>query len=82
MNKRTFLKPQPWSVFVLLFCGGATSADYANINSVRQGDFLFNSDRPNKYKVVSTIATRVLVDITGPIARTKVRQRFSNPSDQ
>jgi len=81
MNKRTFLKPQPWSVFVLLFCGGATSADYANINSVRQGDFLFNSDTPNKYKVVST-NTRVLVDVTGPMARTKVRQLFSNPSDQ
>jgi Ca-activated chloride channel homolog len=82
MNKRTFLKPQLWSVFILLFCSVATAADYANINSVRQGEFLFNTDTPNKYKVASTVSTRVLIDVTGPIARTKVRQRFSNPSDQ
>jgi hypothetical protein len=55
MNKRTFLTSQFWSVLILLFCGGATAADYANINSVGQGDFLFNSDTPNKYKVVSTM---------------------------
>jgi len=65
-----------------LFCSVATAADYANINSVRQGEFLFNTDTPNKYKVAPTISTRVLIDVTGPIARTKVRQRFSNPSDQ
>ena len=82
MNKRTFLKSQLWFVFVLLFCSVATAADYANINSVRQGEFLFNTDTPNKYKVAPTISTRVLIDVTGPIARTKVRQRFSNPSDQ
>ena len=82
MDKVTFLKPQLWSVFVLLFCSVATAADYANINSVRQGEFLFNTDVPNKYKVAPTISTRVLIDVTGPIARTKVRQRFSNPSDQ
>jgi len=82
MSKRTFLKPQLGSVFILLFCGVATAADYANINSVRQGEFLFNTDVPNKYKVAPTISTRVLIDVTGPIARTKVRQRFSNPSDQ
>jgi len=82
MNKRTFLKLQLWSVFILLFCNVATAADYANINSVRQGEFLFNTDTPNKYKVAPTISTRVLIDVTGPIARTKVRQRFSNPSDQ
>ena len=82
MDKRTFLKPQLWSVFILLFCSVATAADFANINSVRQGEFLFNTDTPNKYKVAPTISTRVLIDVTGPIARTKVRQRFSNPSDQ
>jgi Ca-activated chloride channel homolog len=82
MNKRIFLQPQLWSVFILLFCSVATAADYAKINSVRQGEFLFNSDTPNKYKVAPTISTRVLIDVTGPIARTKVRQRFSNPSDQ
>ena len=82
MNKRTFLQPQLWSVFILLFCSVATAADYAKINSVRQGEFLFNTDTPNKYKVAPTISTRVLIDVTGPIARTKVRQRFSNPSDQ
>jgi len=82
MNKGTFLKSQLWFVLALLFCGVSTAADYANINSVRQGEFLFNADTPNKYKVASTISTRVLIDVTGPIARTKVRQRFSNPSDQ
>ena len=82
MDKGTFLKSQLWSVFILLFCSVATAADYAKINSVRQGEFLFNTDTPNKYKVAPTISTRVLIDVTGPIARTKVRQRFSNPSDQ
>ena len=82
MNKRTFLKSQLWFVLALLFCSVTTAADYANINSVRQGEFLFNTDTPNKYKVAPTISTRVLIDVTGPIARTKVRQRFSNPSDQ
>jgi len=69
MNKRTFLKPQLWSVFILLFCGVATAADYANINSVRQGEFLFNTDTPNKYKVAPTISTRVLIDVTGPTSK-------------
>ena len=82
MNKRTFLQPQLWSVLALLFCSVATAAEYANINSVRQGEFLFNTDTPNKYKVAPTVSTRVMIDVTGPIARTKVRQRFSNPSDQ
>ena len=82
MNKRTFLKPQLWPILILLFCSVATAAGYANINSVRQGEFLFNTDVPNKYKVAPTISTRVLIDVTGPIARTKVRQRFSNPSNQ
>ena len=82
MNKRTFLKPQLLPFSILLFCSVATAADYANINSVRQGEFLFNTDTPNKYKVAPTISTRVLIEVTGPIARTKVRQRFINPSDQ
>jgi Ca-activated chloride channel homolog len=82
MNKRTFLQPQLWSVLFLLFCSVSTAADYANIISVRQGEFLFNTDTPNQYQVAPTISTRVLIEVTGPIARTKVRQRFSNPSDQ
>jgi len=71
MDKRTFLKSQLWFVLALLFGGVATAADYANINSVRQGEFLFNTDTPNKYQVAPTISTRVLIDVTGPIARTK-----------
>jgi len=82
MNKRTLVKSQFVSVLFLLFCSVATAAEYANINSVRQGEFLFNTDVPNKYQVAPMISTRVLIDVTGPIARTKVRQRFSNPSDQ
>jgi Ca-activated chloride channel homolog len=82
MNKRTFVKSQYWSVLIYLFCGVSTAADFAKINSVRQGEFLFNTDTPNKYQVAPAISTRVVIDVTGPIAWTKVRQRFSNPTDQ
>ncbi|HHZ69572.1 MAG TPA: hypothetical protein EYN54_04665 [Methylococcaceae bacterium] len=82
MNKRTCLNSRVLAVLGLLLCSVVNAADYANINSVSQGEFLFNTDTANKYRVAPTISTRVSIDVTGPIARTKVRQRFSNPSDQ
>ncbi len=49
-------------------------------NETEFGTLLFESTTPGYYVKAPLVATDVVMDITGPIARTKVTQRFTNPS--
>ena len=50
-------------------------------NEVTSGSLLLESETVGKYIEAPAIITDVDIDISGPIARTKVTQRFENTSD-
>ena len=50
-------------------------------NDMNSGGLLLPSKRPGFYVEAPRLATDVNIDISGPIARTVVSQRFINPSD-
>jgi len=45
------------------------------------GTLLLKTSTPGRYLPAPRVATDIAVDIAGPIARTKVTQRFENPSE-
>ena len=45
------------------------------------GGLLLNALTPGFFVEAPLLATDVTIDVTGPIARTKITQRFQNPSD-
>lgn len=55
-------------------------ASYVRPNDMNTGGLLLPSKRPGFYIEAPRLATNVKIDISGPIARTIVTQRFENPS--
>lgn len=51
------------------------------LNGPESGALLFNSTEPGLYVPAPLLATDVKIDVTGPIARTRVTQHFINPGD-
>ncbi|MBY5407073.1 marine proteobacterial sortase target protein [Rhizobium leguminosarum] len=49
-------------------------------NDVNSGSLLFPSKEPGFYVEAPRLNTDVAIDVSGPIARVKVTQRFQNPS--
>jgi Ca-activated chloride channel family protein len=49
-------------------------------NDVNSGSLLFPSKEPGFYVEAPRLKTDVTMDVSGPIARVKVTQRFQNPS--
>ncbi|MFS8148569.1 marine proteobacterial sortase target protein [Rhizobium sp. BR 249] len=49
-------------------------------NDVNSGSLLFPSKEPGFYVEAPRLKTDVAIDVSGPIARVKVTQRFQNPS--
>jgi Ca-activated chloride channel family protein len=45
------------------------------------GTLLLKTAEPGRYLAAPRVATAIAVDIAGPIARTRLTQRFENPSD-
>ena len=45
------------------------------------GGLLLHSKEPGNYVEAPALATDVEIDVTGPVARTRVTQRFENPSE-
>ncbi|MFS8052153.1 MULTISPECIES: marine proteobacterial sortase target protein [Rhizobium] len=49
-------------------------------NDVNSGSLLFPSKEPGYYVEAPRLKTDVEIDVTGPVSRVKVTQRFQNPS--
>ena len=50
-------------------------------NDMQSGGFLFKTREPGLYIEAPKVATDIKLDVTGPVARAIVTQRFLNPSD-
>ena len=55
-------------------------AGYVRPNDVGAGALLFPSKEPGYFVEAPRLATDVQIDVNGPIMRTRVTQRFENPS--
>ncbi|MBA4210538.1 MAG: marine proteobacterial sortase target protein, partial [Parvibaculum sp.] len=93
----TAVRPRGWShslalfaafvCLVLLFLASALriaqaeTAGLVALNGPESGALLFNSTEPGLYVPAPLLATDVKIDVTGPIARTRVTQHFINPGD-
>lgn len=66
----------------LMFSVTGWGAEITRINEVRQGELLLKTGNPNQYRLAPVISTDAVIEITGPIARTRVRQQFTNPGEQ
>jgi Ca-activated chloride channel family protein len=51
------------------------------LDAVQQGSLLFKTEQ-GRYRTAPTLHTEVEIEVTGLIARAKVRQRFENTDDQ
>lgn len=58
----------------------ATSPDLVTPNDMKRGSLLLKATEAGKMVEAIQIATNVEIDVSGPVARTKVTQRFRNPS--
>ena len=56
-------------------------AGLVTLGDIESGALLFNSTEPGKYVPAPLLATDVQIDVSGPIARARVTQRFINPGD-
>ncbi len=56
-------------------------AGLVTLGDIESGALLFNATEPGKYIPAPLLATDVKIDVSGPIARARVTQRFINPGD-
>lgn len=75
-------------VALLLTASGVTTPAFASpdaglvlLKDIDSGTLLLNSKEPGKYIPAPLLATDVKIDVTGPMARARVTQRFINPGD-
>lgn len=62
-----------WSLF--------STAEAASLDQVASGSLLLRTETPGIHVEAPTVSTDIKIDVTGPIARTVLTQRFRNPSD-
>ncbi len=70
-----------WLVVGLMISAMGWGVEITKINEVRQGELLLKTENPNEYQLAPIVSTDAVIEITGPIARTRVRQQFTNPGD-
>ncbi|SNY91531.1 Ca-activated chloride channel family protein [Cohaesibacter sp. ES.047] len=61
--------------------GQAPSAPLIRPDDMQSGGLLFKSKEEGRYIEAPKVATDIKLDITGPVARAVVTQKFANPSD-
>ncbi len=59
----------------------ADTQGLVGLDAPESGALLFKSTEPGLYVPAPLLATDVKIDVTGPIARTRVTQHFINPGD-
>jgi len=69
-------------MMVMLFITTAHAAenysDEVEMHQVKNGSLLFKSDSSDRYRFAATLDTHVDIEVTGMIARTRLRQTFKN----
>ena len=69
-------------MMVMLFITTAHAADNhfdeVGMHQIKNGSLLFKSDSSDRYRLGATLDTHVDIEVTGMIARTKLRQAFKN----
>src|SRR5690242_12533105 len=53
-----------------------------SLNEVTEGALLFRTNKPGRFTLAPVLKTDVHIAVTGIIARTTVRQEFTNPSEK
>ena len=76
-----FAQTSPTLVPVPQNSGSFEVAGLVRPNDMNSGGLLFPSKRPGYYVEAPRLASDVKIDISGPIARIVVTQRFENPSE-
>ncbi|MCJ8274433.1 MAG: hypothetical protein MJK04_34180 [Psychrosphaera sp.] len=67
----------------LVFASPAPQAmENVSLQDGQQGRLVFSTDSDGEYQLAPTLKTEVAMTITGMIARVKVTQHFTNPSQQ
>lgn len=61
--------------------GARAELAFVTPNDMQRGALLLKGQEPGKYVEAPVLATDVDIDVTGPIGRTRVTQRFENPGD-
>ncbi|WP_120496023.1 marine proteobacterial sortase target protein [Kiloniella sp. EL199] len=70
------------AVFFTVMAGNPSVANnLVTANDMKRGSLLLKTTEAGKMVEAIQLATNVEIDINGPIARTKVTQRFRNPSN-
>lgn len=57
-------------------------SELRRLNEVHQGSLMLKTDKPGQYRLAPLQETDADIRITGPIARTVLRQRFKNPTSE
>ncbi len=66
---------------ILSLIDARASVSFVKPNDMDRGGLLLKGSEPGKYVEAPALATDVDIQITGPIGRTRVTQRFENPTD-
>lgn len=81
--------PAPLRPWLILLCalsaapaGAAPQPADMSLDEVSQGSLLIKTATPGRYQPAPLQDTQAHIRVSGPIARTRLRQRFRNPGDQ
>ena len=66
--------------FWFISCSDAAAQEQMQMDDVQSGTLMFRTDIASKYIAAATLATDVQIDVTGPIIRARVTQKFINTS--
>ena len=79
--KQQFIRGLLAASIIVMGIGPSVANGLVSPNDMKRGSLLLKTTEAGKMVEAIQLATNVEIDINGPIARTKVTQRFRNPSD-
>ncbi len=79
--KQQFIRSLLAASIIVMGIGPSVANGLVSPNDMKRGSLLLKTTEAGKMVEAIQLATNVEIDINGPIARTKVTQRFRNPSD-
>lgn len=79
--KQQFIRGLLAASIIVMGIGPSLANGLVSPNDMKRGSLLLKTTEAGKMVEAIQLATNVEIDINGPIARTKVTQRFRNPSN-